>query len=158
MTRIKVLAATNTRSMDTSTSPSLVHPDERPGTHVVIYDGDCQFCTRQAERLARWDPRAQLSFMSLHDSKIPDRYPHLRHDQLMEAMHVVSRHGCTYKGAAAFRYLASQLPRLRILLPVLHIPFSMPVWQWCYRQVAKRRYRWNRENTCQEDACSVHDR
>jgi predicted DCC family thiol-disulfide oxidoreductase YuxK len=130
--------------------------NERPQADVVIYDGRCVFCTGQVERLARWDRHRSLAFLSLHDPMVAARYPDLTHEQLMEQIYVVTRHGGRHAGAAAFRYLSRKLPRLWPLAPIMHIPFSLPLWQWCYRQVAKRRYRIAGKDTCDGDACDVH--
>jgi hypothetical protein len=48
------------------------------------------------------------------------------------------------------------LRRLWWLAPVLHIPLSMPVWQWLYRQIADRRYRWGTVDDCADEGCTVH--
>ena len=96
--------------------------------------------------------------MSLHDPQVATRYPDLSREQLLEAMYVIDQRERRYMGAAAFRYLAGRVPRLWPLLPLLHIPFSLPCWQWLYRQVAKRRYRWNKNVTCEDDHCSIHYR
>jgi predicted DCC family thiol-disulfide oxidoreductase YuxK len=127
--------------------------DESPGADVVIYDGHCRFCTSQVRNLARWDGRRRLAFLSLHDERIPLRWPDLTHDQLMEQMYVITPDGRRFAGAAAFRYLTRRLPRLWILAPVMHIPFSLPVWQWLYRQVAKRRYFAGKTEECEGDVC-----
>lgn len=136
----------------------LPHPDDFPGAEVVIYDGHCQFCTRQVERLARWDGRGRLAFLSLHDPLVAERYPDLSHDQLMEEMYLIRRDGRRLGGAAAFRYLSRRLPRLWPLAPLMHIPFSLPLWACCYRAVARQRYRWNKKHgrSCDGDSCSVH--
>ena len=144
--------------MTVSPATPLPHPDDHPDTDVVIYDGACQFCSRQTERLARWDRRNKLSFLSLHDPLVTTRYPDLSQEQLLEAMHVVDQRERRHMGAAAFRYLAGRIPRLWILLPLLHIPFSLGCWQWLYKQVAKRRYRWNKNVSCEDDHCSIHVR
>lgn len=131
---------------------------ERPDADVVIYDGDCRFCTQGAQSLARWDKGKRLAFISLHDPQVSQRWPDLTHEMLMEQMYVVDRHGRRHGGAAAFRYLTRRLPRLWLLAPVMHIPFSLPLWQWGYRQVAKRRYKIAGKNGggCDGDACAVH--
>ena len=140
-------------------TPNLALPtiDERPQAAVVIYDGNCVFCQFQVARLARWDRFGKLAFLSAHDAETSRRYPELTHDALMEQMYVVDRYGKAHAGAAALRYLSFRLPRLWALIPWLHIPGSLPIWQWLYRQVAKRRYRWGKtKDACQGDACSVH--
>jgi len=140
----------------TISQSSLPTPADRPSALVVIYDGDCRFCTGQVERLGRWDSGGRLAFLSLHDPEVASRYPDLSHEQLMEQMFVVDQAGRRYGGAAAFRFLTRRLPRLWPLAPVMHLPFSMPLWQWAYRQVARRRYRIAGRNSCENDACSVH--
>lgn len=136
----------------------LPDPREKPGTDVVIYDGQCKFCTAQVARLHRWDRKGKLTFISLHDPWVQEQYPDLTHDMLMEEMYLVTSEGKRFAGAAAFRYLTRKLPILWILAPVMHIPFSLPVWQWGYRQVARQRYRWGKieGNGCDGGTCHVH--
>ncbi|MDA1049295.1 MAG: DUF393 domain-containing protein [Planctomycetota bacterium] len=133
--------------------PSL---SNRPGADVVIFDGECIFCRGQVQRLARWDRAGRLAFISLHDPVVAQRYPDLTHDQMMEQMYLIDRAGNLHCGAAAFRYLSRKMPRLWLLAPLMHIPFSLPLWQWCYRQVASRRYRIAGKQACDGDACDVH--
>jgi predicted DCC family thiol-disulfide oxidoreductase YuxK len=136
---------------------ALPGPVDRPEADVVIYDGDCRFCTSQVQRLARWDRGGRLAFLSLHDPEVAARWPDLTHDMLMEQMYVVDRAGQRHGGAEAFRYLTRRLPRLWILAPLLHVPFSLPLWKWGYRQVAKRRYQIaGKMKACDGDACAVH--
>lgn len=136
----------------------LPSPAERPEADIVIYDGDCRFCTGQVENLARWDSRRRLAFLSLHDPEVAKRFPDLTYDQLMEEMYVVDQAGNRYGGADAFRYLTTRLPRLYLLAPLMHLPFTMPLWRWGYRQVAKRRYKiaGKTGEACEEDTCKVH--
>jgi predicted DCC family thiol-disulfide oxidoreductase YuxK len=147
--------------MATVTAPKktahLPAPAENPAADVVIYDGHCKFCTGQVQRLARWDRgNKRLTFLSLHDAEVAKRYPDLTYEQLMEEMVVVDRRGHRHAGAAAFRYLTTRLPGLYPLAPIMHIPFSLPLWQWGYRQVAKRRYLAGKTTDCDDGACAVH--
>jgi len=133
-------------------------PAENPGADIVIYDGQCKFCTGQVQNLARWDGKGRrLAFLSLHDPEVAKRFPDLTYDQLMAEMYVVDRQGHRYGGAAAFRYLTTKLPRLYWLAPLMHIPFTMPFWRWGYRQVAKRRYLMGKTgDACEDGTCKVH--
>lgn len=142
----------------TITAPSsLPTPAERPNADVVIYDGDCSFCTGSAKKLAKWDTGGRLSFLSLHDPEVARRYPDLSHDALMREMYLIDGQGRRHAGAAAFRVVTRRLPRLWILAPILHIPFTLPVWQWFYRRFAAMRYRFGRtSNSCDSGACSIH--
>lgn len=138
----------------------LPSPDERPEADVVIYDGHCRFCTGQVRRLHRWDRRQRLAFVSLHAPLVAERWPDLTHDMLMDQMYVVDRRGRRHAGAAAFRYLTTVLPRLYLLAPLLHIPGTLPLWQWGYRQVAKRRYALagKSQGGCDDEGCKIHFR
>lgn len=137
---------------------ALPDPRDRPRANVVIYDGHCRFCTAQVARLARWDRRAQLAFLSLHDHRTAEFCPDLTHDQLMQQMYLITPAGTRYAGAHAVRYLSRHLRRLWPLAPVLHIPGSLPIWQWLYRLVAKSRYWFGRTASCESDSCDIHFR
>ena len=129
---------------------------DRPDADVVIYDGACRFCTSQVERIAHWDGAGRLAFVSLHNSEVVRRYPDLTPEQLMEQVYVFDQLGNRYGGAAAFRYLSRRLPRLWYLAPLLHIPFSLPLWQWAYAKIARRRYTLKGSGSCDDQACKMH--
>jgi predicted DCC family thiol-disulfide oxidoreductase YuxK len=139
-------------------TPQLVDPDERPGAEVVIYDGQCRFCRAQVERLARWDRSGRLAFISLHDRRVSQRYPDLAPEQLMQDMYLIDRQQRRHRGAAALRYLSRRLPRLWPLVPLLHLPGTLALWQAIYRQVAKRRYWGGKLDECETGSCRVHGR
>lgn len=136
---------------------SATRTSERPATATltVIYDGHCRFCTGQVERFARWDRRGRLEFLSLHDPATAARFPQLSHEELMRDMYVVDLAGNAHKGAAAFRELSRVLPRLWWMAPLLHLPGSMPLWQWLYGQFAARRYLFGQTGSCENGTCAV---
>jgi predicted DCC family thiol-disulfide oxidoreductase YuxK len=140
------------------TDVHLPTPTERPEADIVIFDGHCKFCTGQVQNLARWDSNSRLAFLSLHNGEVAKRFPDLTYDQLMGEMYVVDQQGNRYGGAAAFKYLTTRLPRLYILAPLIYIPFTMPLWRWGYRQVAKRRYALmgKSADACDDGVCKVH--
>ena len=149
--------------MSTQPSPSapnpLPSPDQLPNADVVIFDGQCNFCSGQVRRLKRWDGRDRLCYLSLHDPQVQQIHPGLSHEQLMEEMFVVERQtGKARGGAEAVRYLSRRLPKMWFLAPLLHFPFSLGIWKWLYRQIAKRRYRISgrSEDSCESDACKIH--
>ena len=137
-------------------SSALPGPSERPESDVVIFDGQCRFCTKQIRRFERCDRGRRLSYLSLHDSEVNRRYPNLTHQQLMDEMYVMDAKGGQHAGAAAFRYLTRKLPWLWPAAPLMHVPFSLPLWRWAYRQVSKRRYRLAQDDGCDSGACEVH--
>jgi predicted DCC family thiol-disulfide oxidoreductase YuxK len=137
-------------------STSLPTPRERPEAEVVIYDGQCRICCEQIERLSRWDTRQTLAYLSLHDPEVAQRYPDLTFDQLMREMVLVDRQGRRHPGVEAILYLTRRLPRLWPLVPVLHLPGTLPIWRWMYRRFANLRYRIGGRTDCDDGACSLH--
>ncbi len=124
---------------------------------VVLFDGECRFCTSSVEALRRLDGKGRLRFLSLHDPSVRIDYPDLSHDMLMSEMWIVTPQGKQYPGADAVRYLSRRLPILYPIAPVLHIPFSRPLWRWLYRFVARNRYRIAGRD-CTDGTCRVHSR
>ena len=144
------------------TSDSLPGPHSRPAADLVIYDGHCQFCRAQVERLARLDAfgkwvggSERLSYISLHDPLVGERFPDLTHEMLMEQMYVIDARGGRHGGADAVRYLSRRLRVLWPLAPILHLPLSAYLWRWSYAQVARQRYRWNKQD-CESGSCELH--
>ncbi len=135
---------------------TLPDPDLQPNADVVIFDGQCRFCIGGVKQLSKFDCcGGRLSYISLHDPRVAERYPSLSHDILMQEMYVVRADGRAYGGSAAVRYLTRRLPLLWWATPILHFPGTAWLWRWLYHQVAKRRYRMAGKQ-CPDDACSVH--
>ncbi len=122
---------------------------------LVIFDGQCRFCRAQIDLVRRADVTRRLAFVSLHDPVVARRFPDLDHARLMQRLYVVDRQGRRHGGAAALRVIARRLPLLWWAVPLLHIPGSLPVWNFLYRQVAARRYWFGRHLDCPDDACRL---
>ncbi len=131
-------------------------PEERPGAEIVIFDGHCRFCRGHVERFARWDRQGRLAFLSLHDPRVGEWFPDLDRDELMRHMVLVDRRGRQHVGAAAIRHLSRHLRPLWPLAPLLHLPGTLPLWQWIYGQVARRRCLFGHLDECTDGSCHVH--
>ncbi len=135
-------------------------PEELPSADVVIFDGKCVFCRKSVKLLDSWVAKDQLAYVSLHDPYVRELIPELSHEQMMNQMYLVSREdGSVHGGAEAIRYLSTRSWKLWLAAPFLHFPFSMPLWQWMYQQVAKRRYKIANKDgePCDEDGtCKIH--
>jgi predicted DCC family thiol-disulfide oxidoreductase YuxK len=131
--------------------------DDLPDSDVILFDGDCRFCQQQVRNL-NWLSARRLAFLSLHDTRVSALYPKLSPEMLMKEIYLVSPDGTYYAGAAVIRYLSRKLPRLWVLAPILHIPFSLGLWQWCYNQIAKRRYliSGHESDACDNGSCETH--
>lgn len=126
----------------------------RPERDTVLFDGQCRFCRSQVDLLRRFDRSGRLRFVSLHEPLAGQDFPELDPDSLMREMHVVDRAGRVRAGAEAVRYLSRRLPLLWPLAVPLHVPGSLPAWNWLYRVVARNRYRL--AGRCDEGTCRLH--
>src|SRR3954454_12222547 len=109
-------------------------PAERPGSDVVIYDGQCRICTAQIRRLPWWDCQGKLSYLSLHDAEVARRWPDLTYDRMMQEMVIIDQCGGRHWGPEAVRYLTTRLRRLwggaaPLLLPCRTLPLRAHL-QW----------------------------
>ena len=138
----------------------LASTDDRPTADVVIFDGKCVFCRKSVKWLDAFVDEDQLAYLSLHDPYVEELCPQLTHEQMMKQIYLISRDdGSAHGGAEAIRYLSTRSWKLWITAPFLHIPGSMPLWQWMYQQVAKRRYSiaGKNDDACDEDGtCEIH--
>jgi len=135
---------------------ALPDPDDRTDADVVVYDGQCRFCTAQVRRLANWDRSGRLAFISLHDARVAVRYPDLTPEMLMQRLYLIDQHERRLGGVAALRYLSLKIPTLWPLAPFLHIPWSLPFWQWGYHLVARHRYLMGHAKPCDDGTCDAH--
>jgi predicted DCC family thiol-disulfide oxidoreductase YuxK len=137
--------------------PDLPRPGSSSAPVVVIYDGRCPVCRRAVERLHRWDWRDRLAFLRLHDPDVARRWPDLSHEKLMQSVHVITPDGDRLRGARAMRRLSRMLPALWPLVPLLHLPGSLSVWQWGYDWFARHRYVFGGRTAdhCDDDTCGV---
>ena len=126
----------------------------RPARDTVLYDGQCRFCRGQMAILRRLDPTGRLALVSLHDPAVARDFPELPREVLLQEMVVVDRSGRPRAGATAWRHLARRLPLLWPLAVPLHVPGSLPLWNWLYRLIARNRYRF--AGTCDEGTCRLN--
>lgn len=145
-------------------APNLPSPADRPAADIVLYDGHCNFCQAQMQNLRWWDCCSHLSYLSIHDPQVAERWPDLPLDRLLEEMCLIerasSKHpGRQHWGAEAVRYLTLRLRRLWWLSPLMYFPGAMLIAKPAYRFIAKHRYRIaGKSGECESEACSIHGR
>ena len=129
---------------------------KHPEQDTVLFDGECRFCQRQIAILRRLDVRRRFIYKSLHEPSVGADFPELSMEQLQEQMFVIDTQGNARGGATAVRYLSRKLPLLWPLALLLHIPGSLPLWNWLYAYVAKRRL-WI-AGRCDNTSCQIHQK
>jgi predicted DCC family thiol-disulfide oxidoreductase YuxK len=119
---------------------------------TLVYDGHCNFCRRQATRLATWSG-GHIKLESFHEPGVLERY-HLTREACEDAMQLVLPDGRIFAGAAA----AAGAIRLNPLLAWLGWFYAVPgikqVSDAVYRWVARNRFRFG--GTCSDGSCAHH--
>jgi predicted DCC family thiol-disulfide oxidoreductase YuxK len=122
--------------------PLLATPAERP---VLVYDGDCGFCTYWARR---WQQKAKDSFAIVPLQDEEGRPGGLNTAELEEAVHLVEPDGTIRRGADAVFEVMASLRLYRVgRWAYQKIPPFRWVSDWLYRWVANHRVlvsRWTR--------------
>jgi len=134
-------------------SSTIVTTAARPERNVVLYDGQCRFCRGQMAMLRRLDWTGRLRLVSLHDPSVAREFPEIPPAELRREMFVVDRGGRAHAGAGGWRLLSRELPLLWPAAILLHLPGSLPVWDWLYRIIARNRYRL--AGRCSEGTCRL---
>lgn len=122
--------------------------------HLVLFDGDCSFCTFQMKLLTWLDWCNCLRLAPISDPEAVRYASGVTPDALFEAMHVVVRDGRIYRGARCIRFVGLRLPLLVPAALVLWIPGVIHFAEWVYRHVSRNRHLLSRWFGCKE-ACAI---
>ncbi len=121
---------------------------------VLIYDGRCRFCVREAQRLARW-ARGQVQLESFRAPGVIDRYPGLTLERCEQALQFVEPDGRIRNGAEAVARALALNPLFASLTWIYYVPGLRQAADWGYRVVARNRFRLQGE-ACTEETCGAH--
>lgn len=106
---------------------------------TIIYDAECVFCRRWAERFKKWN-RDGVRLLPLQDAQAVELTGKPK-DVLVQAMHVVRADGAVFAGASAVREALAHVSWGWLARGALRIPGSMFVADRVYCWVAVRRQR-----------------
>ena len=121
-------------------APSHTTPP-KDGVPVALYDGHCDFCIAQANKLARY-ARGRITLRSFQGEGVLDDYPGLTHAACMEELKLVGPDGRIYGGAEAIvRVIDRGHPVLGKVLFGYYVPGVRWISDRAYAWVARRRYR-----------------
>jgi predicted DCC family thiol-disulfide oxidoreductase YuxK len=121
---------------------------------VLIYDGRCRFCVREASRLARW-VHGRVRLESFRDPGVIARYPGLTEQQCEQALQLVEPDGRIRSGAEAVACMLRLNPRIAPLTWIYYVPLLRTAFDLGYRIVAGNRFRLSGE-VCSDGTCGAH--
>ena len=112
------------------------------GRVTLVYDGECEFCTRRAWWVERRDRRARISVRPNQEAGLIERLG-LTREEVDRAAWAVEAGGRRFEGAAAINRVLRELGGGWALVGALYL---VPPVQWVedryYGLVARRRAWW----------------
>ena len=110
--------------------------------YTVIYDGNCNVCSRIASVLERRDKDKRLEIVASGAEGVASRYPWISPGEYKRSLQVVrAADNRTWQGAAAVEQVLDVLPKGRLVSWIFSIPFARPIAEKVYRSFARNRYR-----------------
>jgi lipase maturation factor 1 len=118
---------------------SHLHVAAPPAKPLMIYDGDCNFCSRW---IRRWQQATgdAVDYLPFQDARVAAQFPELPRNRFEAAVQLVEPEGAVFEGAeAVFRALAHKPHEHWLLDLYYHLPVFAAVSEWIYRGVAGHR-------------------
>lgn len=128
--------------------------DEPPRKHALLFDGRCNFCRRQLERLLSIARPGGIEPVDFQAPGALDRFPGLTYEACMQAMHLVTPQGQVYRGFEAAVHAVATRPIVGKLAYFYYVPGIRQICDRFYAWIAARRYRLAGE--CPSGTCSLH--
>ena len=116
---------------------------------MVLYDGECGFCTRSVRIGRALDWFNIFVWRSRWEPDIQKEFPEVPFDQTLRQMYCIKPDGKILGGFYCVRYLWLHLPLLWVPALFMYIPgvsfLGVPVYQW----VARNRHRFGGKESCE---------
>jgi predicted DCC family thiol-disulfide oxidoreductase YuxK len=127
---------------------------QKPASNTVLYDGDCSLCTFQMKVITWLDWFNTVTLIPIADPRAAEIAPGIAREDLLEAIHCVSKSGKIYRGARCIRFIGMRMP--------LAIPFALILWfpgiiylaEIAYRWISRNRHLLSRVFGC-KGACAI---
>ena len=128
--------------------------NERHATHIVLYDGDCSLCTFQMRVITWLDWFNAVSLLPIADPRAAALAPQLTREDLLEAIHCLTRDGKIHRGARCLRFIGLRMPLAFPFALLLWLPGVIYLAELGYRWISRNRHLLSRVFGCKE-ACAI---
>jgi predicted DCC family thiol-disulfide oxidoreductase YuxK len=136
--------AGNAETLEREMPPKSQNADQ----HVVVYDANCNICTRLAGFLGRWDRGHHLEVIPSDTLGLTERFPWIAPERYLASVQVICPDGRTFESAAAIEELLHVLPFGWLAWWVFWIPGVRPLAEKLYRWFARNRYHFGCGDAC----------
>ena len=122
---------------------------------TVVYDGDCNVCTRLSKMLMKWDRYHRLEVVPSQQPGVTARFPWIPARAYADALQLIAADGTTWQGAVAIEKLLDELPKGRLFSWLFKIPFARAIADRFYKWFARNRYKLGCGAHCQSRPLDV---
>jgi predicted DCC family thiol-disulfide oxidoreductase YuxK len=126
----------------------------KTASNIVLYDGECPLCTFQMKVLTWLDWFNSVKLVPIADPQATAIAPTLTREDLMEAIHCVTKEGKIHRGARCLRFVGMRMPLLIPLALILWIPGVIWIAERVYMWISRNRHLLSRVFGC-KDACAI---
>ncbi len=110
-----------------------------PPKPLLVFDGDCNFCTLWIRRWQQITGDA-VDYLPSQDANVAIQFPEISRERFQTSVQLIETDGAVYSGAeAVFRLLAKNPKRQWPLRAYESSPASANITEWAYRFVARHR-------------------
>ncbi|MGA1199626.1 MAG: thiol-disulfide oxidoreductase DCC family protein [Candidatus Latescibacterota bacterium] len=121
---------------------------------VVVYDGECRFCTWSMNRIQKLDKQDQFAYLPRQAPGIESRFPKLADSDFNTGMRLIVTDDEIYVGADAVYQIYRRLPPFHFVAWVYRVPILHWVFRGGYALIAKYRHLSGRVS-CDTSVCDL---
>jgi predicted DCC family thiol-disulfide oxidoreductase YuxK len=120
---------------------------------VIVYDGHCNFCIGQINRIIRCDKHNQFETLSRYSDGLFERFPVLKQENLDSGLRVVALDGNVSVGADAVYDIYKKFSPAKYIAWIYKVPILNLLFKMVYTLIAKNRYRF--AGKCKDGTCKL---
>ena len=125
-----------------------------PRQSTIVFDGDCPFCRRWVDRIARVDRRGTFEFVARQTEGLIERFPKLAEGDFNTGMRLITADGAVHVGADAAYEVVRRLRYWRHIAWVYHVPGIHWFTRAAYAWIAAHRQ--SLGGKCDDETCEPH--
>ena len=124
--------------------------------HIILFDGECNFCNRNVQFVIKRDPKAVFKFAS-QQSEIGQQLLKKYNISKEENSLILLQNGRLFTKSTAALKISKNLHFFwKILYIFIVVP--KPIRDYGYDLIAKNRYKWFKDETCSIPSSSTYNR
>lgn len=113
---------------------------------TLVYDGDCSFCRRWVDRIARGDRSGTFEFVARQTEGLTERFPKLVEGDFSTGMRLITPDGTVHVSADAAYQIVRRLRYVRRIAWLYHVPGIHWITRTTYAWIAAHRQSLSRES------------